>query len=53
MRIAFIGLGQMGRPMAENLLNAGYVDLKSCQHSLELSRSLIFRENIEPDPRPE
>jgi|SRR5579862_708372 len=25
MRIAFIGLGQMGRPMAENLIKAGHV----------------------------
>lgn len=24
MRVAFVGLGQMGRPMAENLLKAGY-----------------------------
>src|SRR5436190_3317474 len=24
MRIAFVGLGQMGRPMAENLLKAGH-----------------------------
>ena len=25
MRIAFVGLGQMGRPMAENLIKAGHV----------------------------
>ena len=24
MRIAFVGLGQMGRPMAENLIKAGH-----------------------------
>ena len=27
MKIGFIGLGIMGKPMAKNLLKAGYTDL--------------------------
>ena len=33
MKIGFIGLGIMGKPMAKNLLKAGYTDLMVNNHS--------------------
>ena len=35
MKIGFIGLGIMGKPMAKNLLKAGYTDL------LEIGRAHV------------
>ena len=42
MKIGFIGLGIMGKPMAKNLLKAGYTDLmrpsrKSVRNAMLLS----------------
>lgn len=33
MKIGFIGLGIMGRPMAKNLLKGGYRDLLVCSRT--------------------
>ena len=41
MKIGFIGLGIMGRPMAKNLLKGGYRDLLVCSRTRERVDELV------------
>ena len=43
MKIGFIGLGIMGKPMAKNLLKAGYTDLMVNNHSQAAVQELAPR----------